>query len=106
MAENHESISPSLARIAKKVFSVPVSSSTSERTFSSSGLVLNAKKTRMAPKKIESSVLLRINKDRITNFKEKSGYCFQSPEENMFLEGNNRDEHEGANFDDDLHYDM
>ena len=72
--KNHELILPLLAQIAKRIYTVPVSSAPSERAISAGGLVVTPKKNRLAPKKVENLVLIKLNKDRIENFKRNSGY--------------------------------
>ena len=52
---------PSLAALAKKVFSVPATSAPVERVFSETGKILNSLRCRMLPKNLETLIFLKMN---------------------------------------------
>ena len=72
--KDHEKILPLLAKLAKKVFTIPASSSKSERVFSAGGNFVTKKRSKLAPKKVEDLILIKENKSRIEAFKAKGIY--------------------------------
>ena len=55
----HENVLPLLSKLAKKVLTVPASSSKSERVFSSSGNFVTSKRNKLAPKKVQNLVIVK-----------------------------------------------
>ena len=98
-------ILPLSAQIAKRIYTGPVSSVPSERSFSAGGLVVTPKKNRLAPKKVENLVLIKLNKDRIENFKRNSGYSIKK-NENVIPTSDGGNDDASQLLEDDLHYDM
>ena len=70
----HEPILPILAKIARKIFAIPASSSKSERVFSTGGNIATAKRNRLAPKKVENLILIKENDSKIKDFIEGGEY--------------------------------
>ena len=56
---DHEKILPHLAKVVKKVLTIPVSSSKSERVFSTGGNFVSKKRNRLAPKKVQELLLIK-----------------------------------------------
>uniref|UniRef100_A0A1A8EL94 BED-type domain-containing protein n=2 Tax=Nothobranchius korthausae TaxID=1143690 RepID=A0A1A8EL94_9TELE len=56
--KQHETTLPLLARLARMVFSVPASSSSSERTFSAAGRVIGERRTGLAPETVDAILFL------------------------------------------------
>jgi hypothetical protein len=71
---DHEKVLPHLAKVAKKVLTVPASSAKSERVFSTGGNFVTKKRSSLAPKKVEELILIKENKSKIEAFKEKGTY--------------------------------
>ena len=71
---DHESILPLLSKVAKKVLTIPASSSKSERIFSTGGNFVTKKRSRLAAKKVEDIILIKENKLQIQEFKDNGGY--------------------------------
>jgi hypothetical protein len=65
---------PLLSKVAKRVFSIPASSSKSERVFSCGGNFVSKKRNKLAPKKVEDLIIIKENKARIKAFKDKNTY--------------------------------
>ena len=61
---------PTLSKLVLSVFSIPASSSTSERVFSQGSLVCSAKRTLLKADKIEDLVLLKLNETPVKKFME------------------------------------
>ena len=71
---DHEKILPNLAKVAKKVLTVPASSAKSEKVFSTGGNFVTKKRNRLAPKKAEELIVIKENKSQIEEFKAKTNY--------------------------------
>ena len=56
---NHSSIFPQLYRLALSLLSIPASSTASERVFSETGRVLEARRQQLSPDSLDSLVFLR-----------------------------------------------
>ena len=54
---------PCLAAVARKLHSVPASSAKAERTFSEAGWLIEKRRTRLQPRKVDDILLARDNKD-------------------------------------------
>ena len=65
---------PLLSKLAKKVLTVPASSSKSERVFSTGGNFVTSKRNKIAPKKVEDLILIKENKSKIEDFKTRGSY--------------------------------
>ena len=72
--KGHEKVLPLLSGIAKKVLTVPASSSKSERVFSVGGNIVTSKRNRLAPSKVENLVIIKENKTQIEEFKKRESY--------------------------------
>ena len=81
---DHEKVLPCLAKLAKKVLTVPASSSKSERVFSTGGNFVTAKRNKIAPKKVEELILIKENKSKIEDFKTRSSYKLKRVETDPF----------------------
>ena len=57
--KNHSSIFPQLSRLAPSLLSIPASSTTSERVFSETGRILEARRQQLNPDSLDSLVFLR-----------------------------------------------
>ena len=71
---DHEKVLPLLAKVAKKVLTIPASSSKSQRIFSTGGNFVSKKRNRLAPKKVEELLLIKENKSQIETFKARGNY--------------------------------
>ena len=72
---DHEKVLPCLAKLAKKVLTVPASSSKSERVFSTGGNFVTTKRNKIAPKIVDDLILIKENNlNKIEDFKLKSTY--------------------------------
>ena len=60
--ENEEKF-PNVSKLARKYLAIPASSAPSERVFSQLKLIVERKRWRMDPARIESVLFLRCNKD-------------------------------------------
>ena len=67
--KEHERMFPILAHVAKTVYTIPASSSKSERTFSCAGNFVTTKRNRLGTKKLEDLVILKENQETIVSFK-------------------------------------
>ena len=81
-----EDVLPLLANQAKKVLAIPSSSSKSERVFSTGGNFVTAKRSRIAPKKVENLVVIKENKDKVEDFEKNGGYKLEKITGNPFKE--------------------
>ena len=70
----HENVLPLLAKLAKRVLTVPASSAKSERVFSTGGNFVTAKRNSIGVKKVEDLIVIKENKTQIQNFKTKGSY--------------------------------
>lgn len=59
--KNHSSSLPFLAELTKKIFCIPVTSTSSERAFSSAGLLLTAKRSCLNPFVVEKTLFIHDN---------------------------------------------
>ena len=71
---SHEGTFPNLAKVAKKVLSIPASSAKSESVFSTGGNFVTKKRNRLAAKKVEELCLVKTNKAQIDAFKARGSY--------------------------------
>ena len=71
---SHEGTFPNLAKVAKKVLSIPASSAKSESVFSTGGNFVTKKRNRLAPKKVEELVVITSNQSQIDAFKARGSY--------------------------------
>ena len=72
--KTHENVLPLLSKLAKKVLTIPASSSKSERVFSCGGNFVTPKRNKLGAKKVEDLILIKENKSRIEEFKQRSAY--------------------------------
>ena len=72
--KSHEKVLPLLSNMAKKVLTVPASSSKSERVFSCGGNIVTSKRNKLAPQKVENLVIIKENKAQIEEFKKRGSY--------------------------------
>ena len=70
----HENVLPLLAKLAKRVLTVPASSAKSERVFSTGGNFVTAKRNSIGVKKVEDLIVIKENKTQIQHFKTKGSY--------------------------------
>jgi len=56
--KQHETLLPQLSRLARSVFSVPASSSSSERVFSAAGRVIEERRTGLKPFTVDAILFL------------------------------------------------
>ena len=82
--KDHERVLPLLSQVAKKVLTIPCSSSKSERVFSTGGNFVTAKRNSLAPKKVEDLILIKENKSKILKFKDHGNYDLQRKDGNPF----------------------
>ena len=82
--KEHEKVLPLLAKLAKKVLTIPASSSKSERVFSAGGNFVTRRRNKLAPKKVEDLIIIKENKTRIEAFKAKGIYELVRIERNPF----------------------
>ena len=80
----HEKILPLLAKVAKKILTIPCSSSKSERVFSTGGNFVTKKRTQLSLTKVEELIIIKENKSQIEIFKEKSGYELKQNKQEPF----------------------
>ena len=59
---------PKLARVARKIFCIPASSTSSERTFSSAGRVVTDRRTNLEPDLVEKVVFIKENLLKLRNY--------------------------------------
>ena len=71
--------------VAKKVLSIPASSSKSERVFSCGGNFVSKKRNKLAPKKVEDLIIIKENKTRIQAFKAKETYELKPVENTLSI---------------------
>jgi hypothetical protein len=57
--KKHSTIFPQLSRLALPLLSIPASSTTSERVFSETGCILEARRQQLNPDSVDSLVFLR-----------------------------------------------
>lgn len=57
--KKHSTIFPKLSRLAAALLSIPASSTTSERVFSETGRILEARRQQLSPESLDSLVFLR-----------------------------------------------
>ena len=81
----HEKVLPLLSKVAKKVLSIPASSSKSERVFSCGGNFVSKKRNKLAPKKVEDLIIIKENKTRIQAFKAKETYELKPVEKTLSI---------------------
>ena len=72
--KSHASVLPLLSNLAKKVLTVPASSSKSERVFSTGGNIVTSKRNRLDPSKVENLIVIKENKGQIEDFKKAEEY--------------------------------
>ena len=82
--KSHEKVLPLLSSIAKKVLTVPASSSKSERVFSCGGNIVTSKRNRLAPRKVENLVVIKENKAQIEEFKKRGNYKLEGAQGTPF----------------------
>ena len=82
--KKHEAVLPLLSKQAKKVLTIPASSAKSERVYSTGGNVVTQKRNRTAAKKVEALILIKENKSKVEDFKQKSGYEIKKTDTNPF----------------------
>ena len=83
--KNFDKLLPLLSKVAKKVFSIPASSSKSERVFSCGGNFVSKKRNKLAPKKVEDLIIIKENKTKIQAFKAKETYELKAVEKTLFV---------------------
>lgn len=71
--KSNEPVLPILAKIAREVFSIPVSSASSEREFSIGTLVCSAQRSSLSPEKVSDLMLLKSNSEVVSNYKNARG---------------------------------
>ena len=81
---DHERVLPLLSKVAKKVFTIPASSSKSERVFSTGGNFVTKKRTRLASKKVEYLIVIKENKSQIEKLKKSGDYDLKKEEGKPF----------------------
>lgn len=57
--KEHETIYPTIAKVAKHILFIPVSSASSERVFSTAGSIVTSKRNRLSAKKCFHSSFLK-----------------------------------------------
>ena len=72
--KSHENVLPLLAKLAKRVLTVPASFAKSERVFSTGGNFVTAKRNSMGVKKVEDLIVIKENKTQIKDFKKYGSY--------------------------------
>ena len=63
-----------MSSLAKKVLTIPASSSKSERVFSTGRNIVTAKRKRLDPSKVENLIVIKENRAQIEDFKNKAEY--------------------------------
>ena len=69
-----------LASLAKRILCILVSSAKSERVFSTGGNIVTAKRNRIAPKNVESLIVIKKNMALFEDFLKNSGYEIEKSE--------------------------
>ena len=82
--KTHENAIPLLAKLAKHVLTIPASSSKSERVFSCGGNLVTPHRNRLAAKKVEDFVVIKENKSKIEEFKQRTAYKLKQSEKKPF----------------------
>jgi hypothetical protein len=78
--KSHENVLPLLAKLAKKVLTIPASSAKSERVFSCGGNFVTPKRNKLGSQKVEELILMKENKQQIAEFKEEHKDMFTALE--------------------------
>jgi hypothetical protein len=81
---SHENVLPILSKLAKKVLTVPASSSKSERVFSCGGNFVTPKRNKLGAKKVEELILIKENKSQIEEFKNRGSYQLEQTNKRSF----------------------
>ena len=81
---SHENVLPILSKLAKKVLTVPASSSKSERVFSCGGNFVTPKRNKLGAKKVEELILIKENKSQIEEFKHRGSYQLERTNKRSF----------------------
>ena len=63
--KEHEKTLPNLAKFARRILAIPVSSGKSERVFSTGGNFVTAKRTRLNSRKVQSLIIIKENKRQL-----------------------------------------
>ena len=82
--KDHEDVLPLLAKVAKKVLTIPATSSKSERVFSTGGNFVTKKRNRLAANKVEDLIVIKENKSQIEEFKSRGDYQLEDIEMDAF----------------------
>ena len=82
--KDHEKVLPLLAKVAKKVLTIPATSSKSERVFSTGGNFVTKKRNRLAANKVEDLIVIKENKSQIEEFKARGDYQLEDIEIDAF----------------------
>jgi len=61
---------PRLKRLARKILSIPATSSGTERLFSYSGIILNSRRQRLSPDQIDNMLVIRNARQILPNIKQ------------------------------------
>jgi hypothetical protein len=61
---------PLLKCLARRLFSIPATSSGTERLFSYSGLILNSRRQRLSPNQVDNMLVIRSARQVLTNVKQ------------------------------------
>jgi len=61
---------PRLKRLARKILSIPATSSGTERLFSYSGIILNSRRQRLSPDQIDNMLIIRSARKILPNIKQ------------------------------------
>lgn len=72
--KSHKEEMPNLHKVVVEVFSVPCSSSKSERVFSTTGLNMTKKRMRLNPRKLEDLTIISENNEVLRTFSERPGF--------------------------------
>ena len=72
--KRHEAVLPLLASLAKRILCIPASSAKSERVFSTGGNIVTAKRNRLAPRNVESLIVIKENMAMVEDFLKNGGY--------------------------------
>ena len=76
--KSHEAVLPLLASLAKRILTIPASSSKSERVFSTGGNIVTAKRNRLSPKNVESLIVIKENMAMVNDFIQNGGYIVKN----------------------------